>query len=453
MSDEGSAYKLHLGDCLEVMKTMESNSVDSICCDPPYGLAFMGAKWDNFGGSSCGNDSTEVRRQKAEAYAQKNSGAPRYANGHGGAPTLDSMRSFQSAMTPIFEEALRVAKPGAYLLAFGGTRTYHRLACAIEEAGWEIRDQIDWVYSQGFPKGMDVSKAIDKQLGAERKVVGYSENGVGTPSAMMNHGHDDRTGHASGDGQTYAITEPATEEAKEWQGWNTQLKPALEPIVVARKPLEGTVADNVMKYGTGAMNIDGCRIPTDENITNHSRSEEAAKSKGMYGDSKAQETHQTAGQKLGRFPANLVHDGSDEVLALFPESKGQCGAVTGNEPSRTGEHGIYGAYGAQNIMYPRNDTGSAARFFYCAKASRAERGKGNSHITVKPIALMQWLVRLVTRKGGMVLDPFMGSGTTGIAAIKEGMNFTGIEISEEYYNIAKKRIEEESAKPVQEELF
>ena len=455
MSDEGSAYKLHLGDCLEVMKTMESNSVDSICCDPPYGLAFMGAKWDSFGGAT-GKQTVDERKEEGIRYADENKGAPRYGNSHGKCATLEEMVNFQKSMTPIFAEALRVAKPGAYLLAFGGTRTYHRLACAIEDAGWEIRDCCMWVYGSGFPKSMDVSKAIDKMKGAEREVVGVSTHGSG-PSLVKLQNHrkgDTGIGIMDGSGKVFNITAPATPEAAAWNGWGTALKPAVEPIVIARKPIEGTVAANVLKYGTGAINIDACRVPTEsETISNHSRSPESAVSKGKYGDSKAQETHQTAGQQLGRFPANLIHDGSDEVLALFPDSKGQCGAVKGTEPSRTGSNGIYGNYNGQNTMSPRGDTGSAARFFYCAKASRSERGEGNVHPTVKPIALMRYLVRLVTRKGGMVLDPFMGSGTTGIAAIQEGLNFIGIEKEEKYFNIAKSRIEEESAKPVQEELF
>lgn len=401
-----SDFRLYQGDCLEKMRDLADGCVDAIVTDPPYGLSFMGKDFDTF-----------------------------HADGK------TDNEAFQTAMTPIFTEALRVAKPGAHLLAFGGTRTYHRLACAIEDAGWECRDSIMWHHGSGFPKSMDVSKAIDKMLGVERDIVGYSSSGVGKPSAMLNHGHDDRTGHANGDGKTFVITAPATPEAAAWSGWGTALKPATEIIMVARKPLEGTVAANVLKYGTGAINIDGCRVPTEgESVSNHSRSAEAAISKGKYGDGTAQETHQTEGQKLGRFPANLIHDGSPEVLALFPDSKGQCGAVRGTEPSEI-TNGIYGKYNARLAAEPRGDTGSAARFFYCAKASRKERGEGNDHCTVKPLALMRYLVRLVTRKGGIVLDPFMGSGTTGIAAIQEGMRFIGIEKDPHYYEISKRRID------------
>ena len=446
MSDEGSAYKLHLGDCLEVMKTMESNSVDSICCDPPYGLAFMGAKWDSFGGAT-GKQTVDERHEEGIRYADEHKGAPRYGNSHGKCATLEEMVKFQKSMAPIFAEAVRVAKPGAHLLAFGGTRTYHRLACAIEEAGWEIRDSCMWVYGSGFPKSMDVSKAIDKMMGAEREVIGKR------PANVISKKRREAEGRTDLPTSILDITAPATPEAAAWNGWGTCLKPALEPIVIARKPIEGTVAANVLKYGTGAINIDGCRVPTaDETVSNHSRSAESAVSKGKYGDSKAQETHQTAGQQLGRFPANFIHDGSDEVLALFPESKGQCGAIKGTEPSKI-TNGIYGSFAHRNSAPIRGDIGSSARFFYCAKASRSERGEGNVHPTVKPIALMRYLVRLVTRKGGMVLDPFMGSGTTGIAAIQEGMKFIGIEKEENFFDIAKKRIDKALETPVQEELF
>lgn len=265
--------------------------------------------------------------------------------------------------------------------------------------------------NSGFPKSMDVSKAIDKMRGNEGKEVS-----VRAASAAA------------------------------WQGWGTALKPAVEPIVIARKPLDGTVAANVLKYGTGAINIDACRVPL------------AADDKLQDGVHHNNPVLNTQNEKwgfknvdrapgLGRFPANLIHDGSPEVLALFPESKGQCGAVKGNEPSEL-TRGIYGKFtGDRPPCSPRNDSGSAARFFYCAKASRSERGDGNIHPTVKPLALMRHLVRLVTRKGGIVLDPFMGSGTTGVAALQEGMNFVGIERDPHYYEIASRRIAAAKPKP------
>lgn len=348
--------QIHNANCLDAMRGMESNSIDSIVTDPPYGWRFMGKKWDY------------------------------------DVPSLD-----------VWKEALRVAKPGAHLLCFGGSRTYHRMACAIEDAGWEIRDCIMWVYGSGFPKSMDVSKAIDKKFGVERTdVVGYKNQSDMRGGALMETQGKPRL--------NIPITAPASDEAKKWEGWGTCLKPAFEPIIVARKPLDGTVVDSVLKWGTGAINIDGCRVPTEEDITNHSRSEEAGKSKGIYGSSHAQDTHKTHGQALGRFPANLVHDGSEEVLACFPDAGG-------------------------------SDKGSAARFFYCAKASRSERGEGNGHPTVKPLALMRWLITLVAPPNAVVLDPYMGSGTTGVAALQLGRKFVGIERDSEYFRIAKARMD------------
>ena len=402
---------LMLGDCAERMRDLADSSIDSIVCDPPYGIAFMGSKWDSFG-QRCGDATVDERRRIAEDYAEAHAGAPRYGNSR--CDTRNSRRemlNFQAAMTPIFAEALRVAKPGAFMCCFGSPRTYHRLTCAIEDAGWNVKECVMFVHGMGFAKGLNISKAIDKRLGAEREVIG---------------------------------TAPASAEAKEWDGWNSQLKPAYEPIVIAQKPVEKTIIDNVLKYGTGAFNVDACRVPTgNESVSNHSRSAEAAVSKGIYGDSIAQETHQTAGQTLGRYPANLVHDGSPEVLALFPNTGKSRG---GGGVKRVGTHVYDGGYkGKEYDTVGFMDSGSAARFFYCAKPSRKERGEGNNHPTLKAIALMRWLVRLVTRRGGLVLDPFMGSGTTGIAALQEGMRFIGIEREEKYMEIAKRRIMEAAA--------
>ena len=375
------------GDCLEVMQGMEGNSIDSIVTDPPYGLDFMGKNWDH------------------------------------GVPA-----------EPFWKEALRVAKPGAYMLAFGGTRTYHRLACAIEDAGWEIRDCIMWAYGSGFPKSMDISKAIDKKLGAKRAERG----GVGEHDGNIDFGMKNKCPKC---GKPYFSANPCTcpredkiaitDEAKKWNGWGTCLKPAYEPIVLARKPPEGTVADNVLKHGVGGLNIDACRVPTDENITIHSPAKETLLESG----------HKDLGtwtNTQGRFPANLIHDGSDEVLACFPDN------VKGGTWNNT-----KGARHFENNGKPTEyvnkgkdmSIGSAARFFYCTKASKKERGEGNNHPTVKPISLMKYLVQLVTPTGGTVLDPFMGSGTTGIAAIQLNDKFVGIENETEYFNIAKKRLE------------
>jgi site-specific DNA-methyltransferase (adenine-specific) len=334
------------GDCLAVMREMPDASVDAVVTDPPYGLAFMGKRWDY------------------------------------DVPSVD-----------IWAECLRVLKPGGHLLAFAGTRTQHRMAVRIEDAGFEIRDMIAWVYGSGFPKSLDVSKAIDKAAGAERtEIIGKSAR----------HG-----GGIVGNGSSYEVSPevpmlyaPATEAARQWAGWGTALKPALEPITVARKPLVGTVAANVLEHGTGALNVDGCQVahaeecrmmaPSQANIDNPS------------------EKHRQAGRResvlelkpAGRWPANLIHDGSDEVVGLL------------------------------------ND---AARFFYCAKASKADRGDDNNHPTVKPTDLMRYLCRLVTPPGGIVLDPFAGSGSTGKAAALEGFRFIGIEREAEYVEIARAR--------------
>ena len=785
------SYEIINSDCLKAMQKMPDGSVDAIVTDPPYGLAFMGAKWDSFNGPN-GKQTTKERQDEGRRYATENKGAPRYGNSHGKKVTRNEMVAFQEAMTPIFAEALRVAKPGAHMLCFGGTRTFHRLACSLEDAGWEIRDCIMWVYgcldeeteilidgefvpynkakigslalgydiergtfswqriedtylydyddtaytiqsdstdqlvsrnhrciverggveqfafaeqvaqereasvpvleglqglldhlplphegagdeeqdvlegvrgeggesraeeaqgaraehdmpsmrervlradgveaqgsdklllkelqgqggkctstasvqqgtpdthggrekaeakraddwtskpvmegrgdisaqprelqgcevrqmpqgvlgygthgrvcdgaqacggsgdreaadkagmrasrqsrpvgqqarepdavpvergaqglrelwgakstlarvtpvhykgkmwcvkvrtgafvarrhgkifitgNSGFPKSLDVGKAIDKHLGVKQKVVGHRETdpqkgfskvkGMGTGAASIGD---------EANSTSYDLTEATSDEARQWDGWGTCLKPAWEPIIVARKPLDGTVAHNVMEYGTGAINIDGCRVPTEDKLGGGMR---AGGADGVWDrpfmhDEKAQaefverkRANVAKSESLGRFPANLVHDGSQEVLELFPDSKGQQGKVAGNEPSRTGDNGIYGHYGQRNEFVPRGDSGSAARFFYCAKASKKDRGEGNDHPTVKPNALMRWLVRLVCPQGGTVLDPFMGSGSTGVACIQEGMRFVGIEMDEHYCEIAEKRI-------------
>lgn len=369
---------LYCGDCLEVMRGMESETIDAIVTDPPYGISFMGKEWDH------------------------------------GVPGVE-----------FWAEALRVAKPGTHMLAFGGTRTFHRLTCAIEDAGWEIRDCVMWVYGSGFPKSHNLS---DK-----------------------------------------------------WQGWGTALKPAWEPIVLARKPLIATVVENVLKYGTGAINIDGCRIGEEKIVTKGIRN---GTGNSLEWSKSISSKEWQGGINVGRFPANVIHDGSDEVLQLFPESNGQQGDVRGTEQSYSGSddtncYGIYGRIRSDR----RGDSGSAARFFYCAKASKADRNHGlnhmpkkaggmisntsgqhitrrdteyeptsqsNIHPTVKPVELMRYLCRLITPPNGIVLDPFMGSGSTGVAALQEGFNFTGIEINKEYFEIARERIK---ATPKQGRLF
>lgn len=445
---DNERFSLINGDCMEEMAKMPENSVDAIVTDPPYGLAFMGAKWDSFGGST-GNQTTSERQAEGKRYAKENKGAPRYANSHGKKVTLNEMVNFQGAMTPIFEEAFRVAKPGAHLLCFGGTRTFHRMACAIESAGWEIRDTIMWVYGSGFPKSMDVGKAIDKALGVERDVVGHV---TATPTQGFSKVKGVGTGAASlGDevNRSYDLTKATSKQAKQWEGWGTCLKPAWEPIIVARKPLDGTVAHNVMTYGTGAINIDGCRVPTNDKLGGGMRGSNIAFDRPWMHDEEAQaahvevvKAHVKKAEELGRFPANIVHDGSSEVVELFPDSKSSNKTIPRKRTPQTTCYGTYNGDGDYYIV-GRGDSGSAARFFYCAKASKKDRGEGNDHPTVKPTALMQWLVRLVCPQGGVVMDPFCGSGSTGVACAREGMRFIGMDTDPHYIEIAQKRLESE----------
>jgi site-specific DNA-methyltransferase (adenine-specific) len=372
------------GNNLEELPKLADNSIDAIITDPPYELGFMGKSWDSTG----------------IAYN-----------------------------TQLWRECLRVLKPGGHLLAFSGSRTYHRMAVAIEDAGFDIRDQIMWVYGSGFPKSLDVSKAIDKAAGEKRKQTiehaGTSGSLSGPRINVLEKG------------------EAITDAAKQWDGWGTALKPAHEPIVLARKPLNGTVANNVLQHGTGALNIDACRVGT----------QGGTKATGndltiRVGDPSQGFRRNTEITTLnaGRFPANFIHDGSDEVTQLFPDSK------NGAFPTKRGKSEI-GAFrqagtDSDRPSEPRKmgDSGSAARFFYCAKANKRDRNEGldnitNHHPTVKPTELMRYLCRLITPPGGTILDPFTGSGSTGKAAILEGFNFIGIELDPDYITIAQARID------------
>jgi len=387
-------YEIIHGDCLETLKELEDNCIDAIVTDPPYGLGKE-------------PDPREVMRAWLEdkAFQSKGSGF---------------MGKRWDAFVPspaLWMECLRVLKPGGHLLCFSGTRTVDWMGMSIRFAGFEMRDQIYWHYGSGFPKSMDVSKAIDKAAGAERKVIATKRvKGGGTEhlnrSNADSHGYRP-DGYQKGE-NVLDVTAPATDEAKQWEGWGTALKPASEPIIVARKPLEGTVAANVLKHGTGAINVDGCRVGT---------------------------------TSQGRWPANIIHDGSDEVLEHFPDSKGQQGDVKGTEKSHTGDENTncYGEYGRVPFEKRKETSTSSARFFYCAKAPKSERTcKGaieNKHPTVKPVALMRYLVRLVTPPDGIVLDPFCGSGTTGVACVEEGFDFLGIEQEQESVSTSEKRIE------------
>ena len=412
-------FELILGDCLEHLKTMPDNSVDSIVTDPPYGLG-----------------------KEPDALAMLTDWIE---TGHHDVKGRGFMGKEWDAFVPqprVWHECLRVLKPGGHLLAFAGTRTQDLMTLGLRLAGFEIRDMVAWVYGSGFPKSLDVSKALDKRAGAEREVVGENPN----HRAVSGVGYDGI--YAGGNTGSVSITAPATDAAKQWDGWGTALKPALEPITLARKPLEGTVAANVLKWHTGALNIDGCRVPVpaadkknyDANMACHERYADGREKLGGYEG--GWNADPSAIKNTGaRWPANLIHDGSDEVVSQFPDSKGQQGDVKGTEESRTGDENTncYGEYG--RIATPkRGDSGSAARFFYAAKTSKSERGEGNNHPTVKPLALMRYLCRFITPPGGTILDPYLGSGSTGIAALNEGFDFIGIERDPAYFAICEDRI-------------
>ena len=461
---------------MDVMRSMPDNSIDAIITDPPYGLSFMNKEWDSFG--------SDTRQPGDEHYVTPDNPYGRSKARYGyGSKVQKSMAAFQTAMTPIFEEALRVAKPGAHLLCFGGTRTFHRMACAIEDAGWKVRDCVMWTYGSGFPKSMDVAKAIDKHLGVKQKVVGHRETDPQKGFSKVKGMGSGAVSNGDAVNQSYDLTEATSDEAKQRDGWGTCLKPAWEPIIVARKPLDGTVAHNVLTWGVGALNIDACRVEYEsESDKEQAKPQGASTSKtdALAGKSQngASRTEFMSTQKQGRFPANLVHDGSQMVLDLFPQSNGQLADRKAQAKSSVN---CYGDYGTDSEFKKRGDSGSAARFFnelrdgeesadrtytdrgvtnfaakpgkrreptsadrffYCAKASKKDRGEGNNHPTVKPTALMEWLVKLVTPEGGVVLDPFMGSGTTGVACANLGRYFIGVEREWQYMQIAGPRVSE-----------
>jgi DNA modification methylase len=347
-------FEIKNADCREVMRGLAENSIDSIVTDPPYGLEFMGKGWDR------------------------------------GVPGVE-----------FWTEALRVLKPGGYLLAFGGTRTFHRLTCAIEDSGFEIRDCLSWIYGSGFPKSHNVALLIDK-------LKGHSNRGRAIPTASTFQASDLEMKNKLTSNKVEKYKAKSNESEK-WEGWGTALKPAWEPIILARKPLRGTVAQNVLEFGTGGLNIDAARVEAE------------------------------GGETLGRWPANVIHDGSEEAIAGFPQTT--SGQLKPHHFSRASAADCLN--GSNQARHPRaefgGDTGSAARFFYCAKASKADRDEGNNHPTVKPSALMRHLVRLVTQPEGLILDPFSGSGSTGKAALLEGFRFLGAELDPEYAEIARAR--------------
>lgn len=362
--------QLYLGECLSILSdvsTFPDNSVDSIVTDPPYGLSFMGKKWD-----------------------------------------------YDVPSVEIWAECLRVLKPGGHLLSFAGTRTQHRMAVNIEDAGFEIRDMVSFLYDTS-----ETAQTLIESLSPEQLKLLDATFGRDGMLAW-----------------TYGSGFPKSHNLDgEWHGWGTALKPALEPITVARKPFKGTVATNVLAHGTGALNIDGCRVGNEERSY-------SPKGTSTNASMIRVPEHRlgTAGEEVtvtGRWPANLIHDGSDEVMQLFPES-----SITGKRSAKSQSAEVDGTNwltdNHKSTEY--TDQGSTARFFYCAKASKKDRGEGNTHPTVKPTDLMAYLCRLVTPPGGVVLDPFMGSGSTGKAAMRERFQFIGIEMDQEYFRIAELRI-------------
>jgi len=545
-------------NCLEGLKLLDDNSVDSIVTDPPYLLNFMGKEWDkvseiepSFGywlagftdGEGCfrihkvrNGDYFEChfqiklrqddrlilekiqkelgfgRIQDVEANGTSNPASvyivnkkedclkiadlflkfplkakkqneflkwyealvawknQKKGNRWNGKPDVSSMkqayeelkkiREYKDQPTPInkdsffhylwAKECLRVLKPGGHLLAFGGTRTYHRMTCAIEDAGFEIRDCIQWLYGSGFPKSMDISKAIDKSKGAEREIIGHeqkgrnlSRNGI-KGDMLIDQWHQESIAPN--------ITAPTTPEAKQWQGYGTALKPANEPIVLARKPLsEKTVATNVLKWGTGGINIDECRVKSKDmpkacegngfasimktNVEQGYRPNDYYSEQNGFGYTPSE---------LGRFPANVILDeeagklldeqsGISKSKASIRRNKSGIGNIQKDTTTTIGKGDVFGGF---------SDSGGASRFFYCAKSSKKERGKDNIHPTVKPIKLMEYLITLITPPEGIVLDPFTGSGTTPIAAVNKGFSYVGFEMNEEYCRIAEARIKD-----------
>lgn len=367
--------RLFGGDCRDAIALLPDCSVHSVVCDPPYALESIRKRFGAAGAAPAqfGTDGAFARASRGFMGRAWDTG--------------------EVAFDPAFwAEVLRVLRPGGHLVAFSGTRTYHRMACAIDDAGFEVRDQLAWMYGNGFPKSHNIGKALGDDAGP-------------------------------------------------WAGWGTALKPAWEPICLARKPLDGTVAANVLAHGCGGLNVDGCRIGDEVRHASYTSlaacagnrlgaAETRGASRGTQGDLVRYE---------GRFPANVLHDGSDEVVSAFPEAPGQLRSVgPGNGEKRSVN--VFGDYGPRDECAPRGDSGSAARFFYSAKAGADDRFDF-THPTVKPVDLMRWLVRLVTQRGGVVLDPFAGTGPTGAAAFWEGCDAILCEREPEYQGFIAKRLE------------
>lgn len=408
------------GDALEVLQRLPDGSVDAVVTDPPYGLEFMGREWDRFTPTGFTDGAVREPAPSWSRSAWQNKRCVRCGHiASGGSPcrcdepvwTIETGKSnaaahaYQAWCQAWAAHCLRVLKPGGHLLAFGGTRTYHRLTCAIEDAGFEIRDEIAWLYGSGFPKSLDVSKAIDRAAGAQRQMIGPAPYSRGRAGQSYSE-----TRRVSYDYDPQPVTAPATDDAARWSGWGTALKPAHEPIVVARKPLAGTVAANVLAHGTGALNIDGCRVEYEQG--------------GTLASNPSLRTHINGGN------GGEIISHEDERRVVIPNAAGRW-------PSNV----VFDEYAAAEL-------GEPARYFptftYQAKAPAKERPKvdGVAHPTVKPLELMRWLVRLVAPPGGLVLDPFAGSGTTAQACITEGFRCVAIEREQTYLPLIANRLQQ-----------
>lgn len=397
----GGRVTLHAGDCRASVAGLPDASIDAVVTDPPYALVSIQKRFGGPNAAATKDGDVYARSSAGFMGKQWDTGETAFAAG-------------------FWAEILRVLKPGGHLVAFSGTRTYHRLACAIEDAGFEIRDQLAWTYGTGFPKSHDVSKGIDRHNGDARPVIGKERlaNDIRSGALLDAGGGDGRPAFERD------VTAAASAASAAWEGWGTALKPAWEPIVLARKPLVGTVAENVLAHGAGALNIDGCRIAVDDVEPNRRDNASIDRHGGIGGDGVlggGAQTSRAPTLQQGRFPANIVHDGSAEVRDAFGDAPGALRPVRGDERAKrtVNAYGDFGRCDADSL--PRNDAGSAARFFYSAKADADDR-IGSKHPTVKPVDLMQWLCRLVTPPGGVVLDPFAGTGTTGEAAWREGFS-------------------------------
>ena len=469
--------KIIHGDCIEKLKELDDNSIDSIVTDPPYGLGFMGKDWDTFDKSQFGKKGEEGENDLKNKKNFKI--LPRY--------NTDGLYDFTKDWA---KECYRVLKPGGHLLSFAGSRTYHKICMGVEDAGFEIRDQLMWIYGSGFPKSMNIGLQLDKKLGNERELVERPKSEQ-RPNADKNRDKNkDVGGFAMSDNKYKSVGN------SEWEGWGTALKPAHEPIVMARKPLsEKTVVDNVLEWGTGGINIDDSRITLskgdDPRLGGKGSWSSDKMAKNTYGDYEGKEV---TSSELGRFPANVIFD--EEAGKILDEQSGitKSGDFTQKgQSSNTEQPGGWKTSNREFKVY-KGDSGGASRFFYCPKTSKTDRNEGldefegkqigtynahssdlenyggsslgaasmsgnnkmpqpkqNFHPTVKPTDLMLYLIRMVTPKGGTTLDPFMGSGSTGKAAVRGGFDFVGIEREQEYKNIAEARIQYEIDNPYKEE--